>query len=804
VSLLAFMSVVVLAVPAPETFVDSAAVWLEAENAAPAAGIDVDTAKRDTAVAGAALGVHPDRAGPLACRWPFALDEALSGPQLLLRYATDNDGRYRLLLDGQPLGHLVLPSTGGWGYAEAEWRWGQVPLGADLGPGDHAVGLQSVAESRPVNLDCLALLRSAAPVPMALVLEKAEPLESVALAEWEPADHGDAQPFHLGEGTQETRIWGRAPQKYVRAYFDEFLPAIFERHLVLDDADLADGALEWIFTGEHGGFTIAVDAASVRVVQRFYDSFGLNALADGKLTAARHPEKPWRAFEAAYSGRLRGVSVVLDHQIGLLVRLNGQQVVRQRCVFDVTRHQLRYTGERGAIAGRLVRPAPSEATVRVDRAQPHQTMIGFGGITTPTAYAQLSPEGKRRWWELVCEYNVLIQREYPIGARLDPNMDNWERLDDATPHYYGDNFPNGEISDFAYIRRLRRLGGMVWFEFWALPPWATRDWQDADSKTHQGVADPETYARAMVAYCRASEDGAGAPPDVVGIQNERTQPAPVWHEMTQVLRRELDRAGFDAVEIHMSDHGHLRGGIERAKAFRASQAAWDLIDYGATHMYDYQGFFENPDGYDPLLEQWRQVTGEKPFLSSELCINKPGYQWPTYRVAFTMGQLYHKNLTLADAAAICYCWTLLNVVQPSYGWTRSLFVPDLAHDRCPMPSSHQARVFGAYSRRIRKGMARLDAVSSAPDLLASAFAGENDALTVVLLNRATAPQRVRVEAGGARFTEMEIADLYRQNDVRPAPAAGPGTPTEVVAPPGAIVTLTNVPLGTLPEGFSID
>ena len=50
-------------------------------------------------------------------------------------------------------------------------------------------------------------------------------------------------------------------------------------------------------------------------------------------------------------------------------------------------------------------------------------MLGFGGITTPTAYVQLSAEGKRRWWKLLAEYNLLLQREFPVGARLDAAMD---------------------------------------------------------------------------------------------------------------------------------------------------------------------------------------------------------------------------------------------------------------------------------------------------------------------------------------------------------------------------------------------
>jgi hypothetical protein len=105
---------------------------------------------------------------------------------------------------------------------------------------------------------------------------------------------------------------------------------------------------------------------------------------------------------------------------------------------------------------------------------------------------------------------------------------------------------------------------------------------------------------------------------------------------------------------------------------------------------DYQNFFTNPDGFDSLLTQWKELAGDKPFLSTELCINNDKYQWPAYRVALTMGQLYHKNLVLADASAVCYCWTLLNVVQPSFGWTRTLTVPDRGHGFVPVAPSHRA------------------------------------------------------------------------------------------------------------------
>ncbi|UCG47666.1 MAG: hypothetical protein JSU94_19550 [Phycisphaerales bacterium] len=594
------------------------------------------------------------------------------------------------------------------------------------------------------------------------------------LPAWHAPDKARSTSFELGEGKGEFRAWGRG--RDMRMFFGEFLPAVFERTLVLEE--LAPGAsLEWIFTGEMGGFTVSVGPNDVAVYQRFYDSPAFESISKSRT---RHPQWNAPTERVAYEGALRAVTVTMDYKLGLSLALNGREVLRQDCLLDISRHQLALSGKRPSVRGRMLEPEAEPAVVRVDPAVRRQTMTGFGGIATPTAYAQLSPEGKQRWWRLVREYNLLIQREYPIGTRLNPDADNWDRLEDATPHYYGDNFPNGEISDFEYIRNLRRLGGKVWFEFWALPDWVGKD--------------PKKYAKAMVSYCRVSRQKAGAPPDVVGIQNEVDQSASMFHEMTLELRKQLDEAGFGSVRIHMSDSGSLAGGIRRAEKFRKSDAAWAKIDFSATHMYDYQGFFTNPDGFDGRLKQWKKLTGDKPFLSTELCINNDRYQWPSYRVALAMGQLYHKNLVLTDATAVCYCWTLLNVVQPSYGWTRTLCVPDARHGFVPTATSHQLRVFGAYSRRIREGMVRVEAKADVADLLVSAFAGKLGKGTVVVLNRSVRPRRLRAVWPGVRFTEMEAADPYRQNELAKAPGPAADGTTEVIIEPGAIVTLSNVAL----------
>ncbi|MGD1100627.1 MAG: glycoside hydrolase family 30 beta sandwich domain-containing protein [Terriglobia bacterium] len=615
-----------------------------------------------------------------------------------------------------------------------------------------------------------------------------------ALPAWSPPATAPTEGFRFDASPEKLQGGHWRVPGLPRRYFQEFLPATFERTLVIDQLEFKQGSLGWIFTGEFGGFTITASDKGIYVFQRYYDSFGLGDLVKPK----RHPERITAESTATFQGNLRAITVRLDSRLSLSVLLNGKEAIRQSCLLDVRRHQLAWEGSEGAAAGYLLAPETTGASIDVNPSQIHQTMLGFGGITTPTAYGQLSDEGKRRWWKLLAEYNLLLQREYPLGARLNAEMDNWDHLQDAMPHYYSDNFPNGEVSDFTYLRNIRRMGGKVLFEFWALPPWALQNWTDAQGKAHDGVADPEQYAHAMVRYCQVSRDRVGAPPDIVGIENELPQPPEIWHQMTLRLRAELDKAGFSGVKIHMRDDGILASGIECARAFQQSSAAWKDIDYVATHLYDYQKCLHDPDDYDPLLAQWRDAVGTKPFLSTEICINNSGFQDRSYRLALGMGQLYHKNLTLANASAIIYCWLLLNVEQPSFGWTRALFVPDPARGFLPVTSSYQARVFGAYSRRIRAGMMRVEAQASNPDLLATAFVGNNGARTLVLLNRSLTPHRVRIKWDGKPFRFLEWASPYEENTELPAPAGD-----ELVVPPGALATLSTEELGRLefaPEG----
>jgi len=365
-----------------------------------------------------------------------------------------------------------------------------------------------------------------------------------------------------------------------------------------------------------------------------------------------------------------------------------------------------------------------------------------------------------------------------------------EDLKDATPHYYGDNFPNGEVSDFDYSRRTRELGGMVLYEMWALPEWAMQAYTpqgkpviDAWGKPVKRAAKPDVYAQIVVDFCKKAKERSGAAPEIIGIQNEVEQAPEIFAAMTTAVRKALDAAGFTSTKIQMADAPYSWIAVRRMDDAKKFPEEWRDTDFTAAHQYDYQEFLANPDMYDPRLRAMHEASAGKPFLATEICLNDAAYQEPSYRIALQVGQLYQKDLTEADAEMLLYCWLILDVEQPSFGGSRSLMVPDRANGMVPVASSFQLRVLGAFSRHVLKGMRRVDAQPGNSDLLTAAFTGEKRN-TLIVLNRSTEPQRLRVDWNGVRWTRMERTSFYDEN-------IETAVPNEIVVAPGEIVTLSD-------------
>ncbi len=579
--------------------------------------------------------------------------------------------------------------------------------------------------------------------------------------------------------------WSR-PDEIARKYFHENLPALFERTLALDADIPARATLRWIFTGPRAGFTVELTSSKIRIAERYYDSMGLY---EGQ---GNYPEKTTFTSERQYTGQPRMLTVIADSHLAVQVLLNGQRILEAPLLFDVTRHQLMLAAPRSAhevVAGALLQPDVKMDTVTINPSEVHQTMLGFGGSPSIPAYEELSEAGKREYWKILKSYNLLLFREYPMGTQLKPDLSNLEDLKDATPHYYGDNFPNSEVSSFDYSRHIVDLGGGVIYELWALPSWATVPYNgssqtDTWNKPIKRVANPDEYARIVVEYCKKAQAATGAAPLIVGVENEVDQPPQVFSAMAVALRRALDKAGFTHTQIHMADASFMTLGIDRANELSKDADAWRDLDYATTHEYDFQEFAANPDMYDARMKAMHEAARGKPFLATEICFNDPHLQEPSYRIAFAAAQLYHKNLTILDAVALLYCWTILDVEQPTFGGSRALLVPDRVNGWVPAPSSFELRVLGAYSRHILKGMKRIGVESPDPGLLASAFAGGGNE-TLVLINRAVTPRKVAVQGATHTWSEMERTGLEEANAIS-------AVPNDLVVQPGEIVVLSTI------------
>ncbi len=575
--------------------------------------------------------------------------------------------------------------------------------------------------------------------------------------------------FCIGSNYGITEIWGR-PKSIEARHFNEMLPAFFCRKLKFGETDWQNDKLQWIFTGEKGGITIELSKDSLTLIQRFYDSFGFTPFNGTDWTVTRanpYPVKPVFEQKIALKDKTSSISVKTTHDFKLQVFINDIKAIEQLTQIDVSRHQLKMTGFKGQICGELEIPQPLMAKVVVNPQLKYQEIIGFGGTTSPVTYNMLSPEGKEKWWKYIQDYNFLIQREYPNGKKLKPDYSNWDKLEDASVHYYGDNFPNGEISDFAYNKTIQDKGGLVIFEFWQLPDFVI---DKSVPVTGEGLfikVTPiiEKYCEAMVNYCKTAKLKTGKAPSIVGIQNELSQSKDIWWKMTTELRKALDKNGFSSTKIHTHNSPFFKDGIEALKAFSENAEIWGKIDYSSSNLYDYQANFAEPDKFDEKITAWNKVLENKPlkpFLAIEMCVNDPKYQSGTYKTAFVMGELYHKDLTMLNTAALGYCWNLVNTVQPSFEASRSLFKIDENHNNIPIPSSYQLRVMGAFSRHLPRGIQRIEAVSDQKDLLISAFENKRQK-TLILMNRSNKPISVTIDWQEAHFKKIEIADPYHEN-----------------------------------------
>src|ERR1039457_538110 len=115
-----------------------------------------------------------------------------------------------------------------------------------------------------------AMLSTPALAQAAAQAGPANPQRLVLPAWSSPSTAGDAFQF---PGAPSPRARWNVPGPS-RKYFSEWLPALFERTLAIDEWRGEKSQLRWIFTGPMGGFTVEVGAGRVRLAQRYSASPG--------------------------------------------------------------------------------------------------------------------------------------------------------------------------------------------------------------------------------------------------------------------------------------------------------------------------------------------------------------------------------------------------------------------------------------------------------------------------------------------------------------------------------------------------
>lgn len=561
--------------------------------------------------------------------------------------------------------------------------------------------------------------------------------------------------FILDTANPRYRIWGTDSQE--RFYFAEWLPAFFERTLKLEK-QTGKGVLRWLFTGDRGRAEVRLENGEIWLQQIYTDSYALypkDQFDPDNMYLHRHPEKI-REESHAVCSNFQTVSLCLDRHLKLTLLLDGRPLFSQRCTLEFTRHQLALEGHECRAEGSLQMVPVRDAVISMDEKQKHQVIEGFGGITSMPSYQMLSEEGKTLWWKYLERYGLLIQREYPSSACGQTDRIVWDDRKEAVPHYYGNNFPVGEISDFTYNRRIQNMGGAVWFEFWRYP----------DCVYEAGEVNAQKLIALILDYCRNAVEKTGKAPAVVGIQNEQCVSAEKLKEIVPALRKALDEEGFNQVALSTCNGGNLPQGLGFLEQFRKYDSVWSNMDYTASNMYDFQDCFGEQEKLLPVMKRFREASENKPFLSTEIAINKPPYQEDSYALAFNLGILYHNNLTVMDACAICYCWLLMDVTEPSYGFTRTLFTVDTKRGFLPVPSGYILRTFGAFSAHIAKGMQRIALECDCPEVLCSAYEDRMGHRTCVFLNQGTQACRLDLSQVMKLGTAWkgELCDLYHEND----------------------------------------
>lgn len=428
----------------------------------------------------------------------------------------------------------------------------------------------------------------------------------------------------------------------------------------------------------------------------------------------------------------------------------------------------------------------ADATITIDPTVRHQTLAGFGTTVrlfddphltetfdpaTQRSAVLVPPAEQARVLAALYGELHLTRVRYATDPGVEPVNDNadpavtdpsafdfrWKRLD-------------GHVE---YVQAVRPLGVTTWFG----SPIALESWMSHD--------DPAEYVEWAMAIIRRWRD-QGATLPYWAIANEpgytiRLSGA-FQREAVKRLGAKLAAEGI-ATRLVIPDDINAASALGSAQTVLADPVARSYVGAIAVHLYDasYPPAQPNTASLDALAALAKQYG--IPLWMTE-------WYNPDW---FTWARTMHAMLAQYDAAAVDYMWGFLGSWEKV--GTQLISINSVGNSYTGITKHKQYWTTGHWSRFLPPGAVRVDAASSDPSILATAWL-TGDQVVVIALNVGGSAKSVQVALGAGspcvrELTSERSGAVETARVLDPVTLTGPGFTTAL--PAGTVTTFVARP-----------
>ncbi len=402
--------------------------------------------------------------------------------------------------------------------------------------------------------------------------------------------------------------------------------------------------------------------------------------------------------------------------------------------------------------------------VTIDDAKKYQTIEGFGGFGAQNVYWSNGPFTSERFVnDLVTDMGATIVRE-DIPTNFEIENDNADPNVTDLSKYNLDKSSDGHHTPFN--RRLPHLKALyaAGVRKFIVSVWSPAPWMKWNNRLDNGtpnnsapgynrnpnassnqlkVENYEEFAEMCVAYCRIFKRDVGVDVFALSVQNEprfsQSYQSCVYdgealRDLIKVVGRRLKKEGLTTKLFLPEDVGFLDGVRGMTLPSLADADARQYVDIVATHGYAFDGIA--PSSTD--AQTWQTMYGWGAQYNKQ--------HWMTETSGFK-NTLEGAN----DLAKAMYTAFRFGNVSAWVFWT---FSTDKVDEYSLMSASGEKSkryyVSKQFYKYIRPGAMRVEANSSASDVLTLAFSN-NGVSTVVLINLSNTDKAMKITGGATKY-----------------------------------------------------